>query len=109
MEQEWAIQLSQQQFQQQVLKDGQVALVDFWAPWCGPCRMLSPVLEQIASDFRTRALVGKVNVDEFPDLAREYRVATIPTAIVFKDGVERERIVGIKEKTAYADMLNLAL
>jgi thioredoxin 1 len=73
-----------------------VTLVDFWAPWCGPCRMQTPILEQLAGTIGTAAKIGKVNVDENPSIAAEFGVSGIPTLIIFKNGAEVERFVGVQ-------------
>ena len=73
-------------------------MVDFWAPWCGPCRMVGPIVEALAQQYQGRAFVAKVNVDEESDAAAAYRVASIPTLILFKDGQEQERLVGARAR-----------
>jgi len=73
-------------------------VVDFWAEWCGPCKMLAPVLDEIASDWAGRLAVGKLNVDDNPEIARTYEVMSIPTLLIFVDGEIRKRIVGSKGK-----------
>ena len=73
-------------------------VVDFWAEWCGPCRMVAPVLEQIASEHAGKVRVAKVNVDDSPSIARRYDIMSIPTLMVFTDGVAKKRIVGAKGK-----------
>ena len=83
-----------------------VAMVDFWASWCGPCKMLSPVVEEIAQQFEGKALVGKGNVDEEPDLARQFGVMSIPTVVFLKNGVEFDRKVGVMPGQVFVDILN---
>ena len=78
-----------------------LALVDFWAPWCGPCRMVSPVIEELAGDFDGRIKVGKLNVDDNQQTAMNYRVMSIPTVILFKDGEPVEVMIGAQPKSAY--------
>lgn len=95
-------------FETEVLGADKPVLVDFWATWCAPCRMLAPVVEEVAEDVEGRAIVGKVNVDEEMDLARKYRVASIPTLIVFQNGAEVRRSVGVVEKEDILDLLGLA-
>ena len=80
------IEITGASFDAEVLKSQVPVLIDFWAAWCGPCRMVGPVIEQIASDYKGRLKVGKVNVDEEADLASRHGVASIPTLIVYKDG-----------------------
>ena len=84
-------------------------LVDFWATWCGPCRMVAPVIEQLAQEFEGRAVVGKVDVDECGELAMRYGVMSIPTVIVFKDGKPVAQQIGAVGKATYAAMLEQAL
>ena len=92
------IKLSEENFEKEVLKSEIPVLVDFWASWCGPCKMLSPVIEEIAKDFDGKIKVGKVNVDDELGLAMKYRVEVIPTLILFVDGKEEKSTVGFYEK-----------
>ena len=77
-------------------------LVDFWAPWCGPCRMVSPVIEELSNDLAGQVKVGKLNVDDNPKTAMQYRVMSIPTVVLFKDGEVVDTMVGAMPKNAYA-------
>jgi len=86
-----------------------LAMVDFWATWCGPCKMLSPTIEALAGQYDGKALVGKVNVDEEPDLARRFGVMSIPTVVFLKNGVEFDRKVGVMPADAFTSVLNANL
>ena len=101
--------LTKENFDQEVLQSEQTVLVDFWASWCGPCRMVSPLIDELANDFQGKAKVGKVNVDEQQELAKKYRVMTIPTVAVFKNGEVVEKKVGAYPKEEFAQMLQRAL
>ncbi|AXP09121.1 thioredoxin [Campylobacter hepaticus] len=100
------IELTSDNFDQ--AKEG-VSLVDFWAPWCGPCRMLSPVIDELANDFDSKAKICKVNTDEQGDLAAQFGVRSIPTLIFFKNGEVVDQLVGAQSKQAISDKLNSLL
>ena len=92
--------------QKQVMEAKQPVLVDFWATWCGPCRMIAPVIEEAAAEFDGRAVVGKVDVDEDPGLAQRFGVMSIPTLIVLKGGKVVEQAVGARGKADVAAMIS---
>ena len=94
---------------EELLKGDKTVFADFWATWCMPCRMLAPTVEEVADETEGRAVVGKVNVDEEMELARRYRVASIPTLIVFENGAEVRRSVGVVEKEDIYDLLGLPM
>ena len=88
------------------LAEGKLMMVDFWAEWCGPCRMLAPMVDKLAAQYEGKAVVGKVNVDEEQELAIRYGVMSIPTVIFFKDGKEIDRKVGAMPAGAFAQVLD---
>jgi thioredoxin 1 len=92
------LKLSSENFKEEVLNSEEPVLVDFYADWCGPCNAMSPVIEELAKELEGKAKVGKINVDENSDIAVEYNVMSIPTLIVFKNGKEEKRLVGLRDK-----------
>ncbi|MEQ8717856.1 MAG: thioredoxin [Acidimicrobiales bacterium] len=97
--------LSSQTFDETVGASELPVLVDFWAEWCGPCKMIHPILEELAAENGDKIQIAKINVDEAPDVARRFEVMSIPTLIVFSDGQPAKRIVGAKPKGALLDEL----
>lgn len=95
-----------QNFDEEVLKSDKVVLVDMWAPWCMPCQMLGPVIEEIAEEMGEKVKVGKLNVDEEQQVAFKYNVMSIPTVLMIKGGQVVETFVGVQPKSVYVDALN---
>jgi len=87
-----------QNFEQEVLNSQKPVLVDFWAPWCGPCQMMGPIIEELAEELEGQVVVGKLNVDENPQMAQKYGIMGIPTLLVFKNGQVVEQFVGVQPK-----------
>ena len=103
------INITDQTFEQDVLHaKGQPVLVDCWAPWCGPCRMIAPVLDELAAESQGRYRVLKLNVDENPRTAAQFKIASIPTMLIFKDGKLVDRLIGAQPKQAIAERLQSA-
>ena len=100
-----ALKITKENFQTEVLEAKETVLIDFWASWCGPCKMIGPVIDQIA-DERSDIKVGKINVDEQPELATQFKVMSIPTLLVFKDGKVVNQSLGAKPKAAILAMLD---
>ncbi|MDR1452098.1 MAG: thioredoxin [Helicobacteraceae bacterium] len=89
-------------------KDG-VSVVDFWAPWCGPCRMVAPTIEELAKTYEGKVTIGKVNVDENQELATRFSVRSIPTILFFKEGVQVDSILGLQPKQKFEEKINALL
>lgn len=93
-----AMEFTEQNFEQEVTKSAVPVLVDMWAAWCGPCRLLTPVVEELAGKYQGKMKVGKLNVDDHPQVAGQFRIMNIPTLLLFKGGQEVDRIVGVVPK-----------
>jgi len=98
--------LTDENFEAEVLKSGLLCLVDFWAPWCGPCRMVGPIVEEIAKEYEGKLKVGKLNVDDAPKTASQYGVMSIPTLSIFKGGERVDTVVGAMPKEAIVSRIN---
>lgn len=98
-----------QSFQEKVLKSEKPVLVDFWAPWCGPCRMVSPVIEELAKEFDGKVVIGKMNVDENPQVAGQFGIMSIPTVMLFHGGKPVKALIGAQGKDTYKKVLNESL
>jgi thioredoxin 1 len=92
------IQLTDDTFDKDVVQSAEPVLVDFWAPWCGPCRMLAPVIEELAKEYTGKVKVGKINTDEHPNAASRFKISAIPTLLFFKGGKVVEQLVGVHSK-----------
>ena len=100
------ISLTNKNFEEEVLKEEKTVLVDFFATWCGPCKMLAPILSQIAEEYKDKVKIGKINVDEQGELALKYGISSIPTLILFKNGKVIKTSIGFKSKEEIEQMLN---
>ena len=92
------LKINSENFEKEVLNSEKPVLVDFFSDWCGPCKMMAPIVEELATELDGKVKVGKINVDENSDIAVEYNVMSIPTLIVFKNGKEEKRLVGVRDK-----------
>jgi thioredoxin 1 len=109
MSSEKVIMLNKSNFDEVVSKSTVPVLVDFWAAWCGPCRMIAPTVDQLASDYDGKAKICKLNVDEEGEIAMRYKVMSIPTLILFKNGMIAEKVIGVRSKTELAQIIDSAL
>ncbi len=100
-----ALEITESNFEELVIKSDKPVLVDFWAEWCGPCRMVGPIVDELSNDFEGRAVVGKVNVDAEGGISMKYGIRNIPTLLIFKDGEIVDKQVGVAPKQVLADKL----
>ena len=104
-----ALEITDATFEETVLKSDKPVMVDFWAAWCGPCRMVGPIIDQIGEDYGDKAVVGKVDVDANQEFAAKYGVRNIPTVLIFQNGEVVGRQVGVAPKNAYTDAIDALL
>lgn len=104
-----ALEITDATFEEVVLKSDKPVVVDFWAAWCGPCRMVGPIIEEVSEEYAGKAVVGKVDVDSHQEYAAKYGVRNIPTVLVFKNGEIVDRKVGVSPKQAYTDAIDAVL
>jgi thioredoxin 1 len=104
-----ALELNDSNFEEVVLKSGKPALIDFWAEWCGPCRLIGPIVEEIATEYEGRVVVGKIDVDENPGVTSRYGIRNIPTVLFIKDGEIADKQVGAVPKSVLVNKVNSLL
>jgi thioredoxin 1 len=102
------VEITDQNFQSEVLENGEPVLVDFWAPWCGPCRMIAPMVEELAGEYKGSVKIGKINIDDNPGAANNFGVSSIPTLMIFKGGEVVDRFVGVLPKNKLQAALDAA-
>ncbi len=103
------VEITKENFSSLVLQAKTPVLIDFWASWCGPCKMIAPVIEELAQDFDGKITVGKINVDEQAELAAQYGIMSIPSIFLFKNGQVAERVVGVRLKAELENLIQKAL
>jgi thioredoxin 1 len=104
-----ALEITDASFEQVVLQSDKPVLVDFWAAWCGPCRMVGPIIDELSNEYQGKAVVGKIDVDAHQEFAAKYGVRNIPTVLVFKGGELVDRKVGVSPKQVYAEAIDALL
>ena len=103
------MEINQQNFETEVINSDMPVVIDFWAAWCGPCRMIAPTIDELEKEYQGRAKVGKVDIDSNPELASKYGVMTIPTIAIFKNGEVAEQVAGLKTKADLMSMIDSVL
>ena len=101
-----ALQITDSNFEETVLKSDKPVMVDFWAAWCGPCRMVGPIIDELSEEYEGKAIIGKIDIDSNQQYAAQFGVRNIPTVLVFKDGELVDRKVGVSSKNDYADAID---
>lgn len=104
-----ALEITDTNFQGTVIENEGVSVIDFWAPWCGPCKMIGPIIEDLASEFEGKAIIGKINVDDNPEVSMKYNVRSIPTILILKNGEVVEKHVGVTTKANLEAKINAHL
>lgn len=100
------LKLTKSNFEQEVINSGKLVLVDFWAEWCGPCRIVAPIIEQLADEYHGKVIVGKVDVDSEEELAVRFRIMSIPTIILFREGNIVERLTGARSREEFKSVID---
>lgn len=97
--------IDKNEFEKEVLGEKGVCLVDFWATWCGPCMMLAPTIEELSEEFDGSVKFFKLDIDKYPEIAMDYKIMSIPTVMLFKDGEAAGKLVGLRDKSEYVEMI----
>lgn len=106
MENGKVVTLTKSNFDQEVVSHDNAVLVDFWAPWCGPCRAVSPVIDELAKEYNGKAKIAKLNVDDEGEIAAKYKIMSIPTIMIFKNGEVVEKIIGARSKAELSELMD---
>ncbi len=99
------LKITKDNFEQEVIQSDKPVLLDFWASWCGPCKMVSPIVDQVAGETGNMAKIGKINIEEEPELAKEFRIMSIPTLVVMKEGKIVQSVIGVQSKQSILSMV----